>query len=620
MAILIPDTCPSKATAGERRVYDFLREALPSRYMAWYEPVVAGRYPDFTLLGEDFGLLMLEVKGWYAGQITRADDHEIELRREYGGEVRVETHKHPIRQVRDYLFALNDEIGRPEYAILRHDAGEYRGKPRFPGGFGVIFTNITRPQLDAAGLTPVFPADRVICRDELSALETAGTKAVLQRLRGLFAVRFPFEPLTKDQIKTLKGVLHREVIVRKRPATKASVAEDQPLLPGAVALDVLDIEQEQVARSLGDGHHVLFGIAGSGKTVLLLARARMLAERDAAAKILILCYNKALAGALAAPFAEEPELRNVEVRHFHSWAARKTGLRKRDDESFEAFEGRMVAVLLGGIEHFAESEKYDAILIDEAHDFDPDWFRCATGLLKGGEQGDLLIAVDGAQSLYERGGSFTWKSVGVRASGRTRRLSRNYRNTKQILEFAWQVAQSPVVAEESETHVRVLPTKASRHGLPPRYRGAETIAQEHEIIARIVADLRALGLADRDIAVLYPRREGNRIDRLCRRLREGGEVCWVSNESDRDGGVRSLQKPGLRLLTIHAAKGLEFPAVIVTALDQLPGPFEPDVVRDANLLYVGLTRAMDHLIVTWTGRSEFTDRVSRSTKAEPLPD
>jgi ATP-dependent exoDNAse (exonuclease V) beta subunit len=42
-------------------------------------------------------------------------------------------------------------------------------------------------------------------------------------------------------------------------------------------------------------------------------------------------------------------------------------------------------------------------------------------------------------------------------------------------------------------------------------------------------------------------------------------------------------------------------------------------LRDSNLLYVGLTRAMDHLAVTWSGRSDFADRVLRSNKAVPLP-
>ena len=119
--------------------------------------------------------------------------------------------------------------------------------------------------------------------------------------------------------------------------------------------------------------------------------------------------------------------------------------------------------------------------------------------------------------------------------------------------------------------------------------------------------------------MLYPRKERDRIDALCRRLRQSNEVCWISNESDANGGVRSIARPGIRLLTIHSSKGLEFPAVIVSALDQLPNPIVPDELRDSNLLYVGLTRAIDHLAVTWFGHSDFTDRILRSTKAAPLP-
>jgi superfamily I DNA/RNA helicase len=153
----------------------------------------------------------------------------------------------------------------------------------------------------------------------------------------------------------------------------------------------------------------------------------------------------------------------------------------------------------------------------------------------------------------------------------------------------------------------------------PVYRGCGSVADEHALIARLVEEFKAKGLAEKDIAVLYPRKERDRIDALCRRLRQENRVCWISNESDPDGGVRAIARPGLRLLTIHSAKGLEFPAVIVSSLDQLPNPIDPDERRDSNLLYVGLTRALDRLAVTWTGRSDFTDRILRSTRASPLP-
>jgi hypothetical protein len=45
----------------------------------------------------------------------------------------------------------------------------------------------------------------------------------------------------------------------------------------------------------------------------------------------------------------------------------------------------------------------------------------------------LLIVNDGSQSLYQRR-KFTWKSVGVQALGRSKRLSQNYRNTQEILQ------------------------------------------------------------------------------------------------------------------------------------------------------------------------------------------
>ena len=78
MAIMVPESCPSTATAGERRLYTILSR-LPISFRCWYEPIVQRRYPDFMLLGPDFGLIVIEVKGWHLDQLRSANDHEIEL-------------------------------------------------------------------------------------------------------------------------------------------------------------------------------------------------------------------------------------------------------------------------------------------------------------------------------------------------------------------------------------------------------------------------------------------------------------------------------------------------------------------------------------------------------------
>jgi superfamily I DNA/RNA helicase len=74
----------------------------------------------------------------------------------------------------------------------------------------------------------------------------------------------------------------------------------------------------------------------------------------------------------------------------------------------------------------------------------------------------------------------------------------------------------------------------------------------------------------------------------------------------------------VRLTRIHSAEGPQSPAAILAGLDLLPVPIEPDEVRDSKLLYVGLTRAVDELYVSWASRSAFTDRVLRSSKVTPL--
>jgi len=407
MAIMIPDSCPARATVGEKRTYGLLQDLLPDDFTVWYEPVVQGRYPDFTLLAGSFGLLVLEAKGWYPKQLIKVSDQDVELLRTVDGQEHVERHKNPIRQVREYLFGLMDELCRPEYAILRNADGDHQGKLCFPCGYGVLFTNITRAQLDEAGLSAVFPPERVLCRDDLAALEGGGDREAIRRLRRLFPAYFAFDPLTEDQVRTVKGVIHKEVVVRARPATQESVPPGKALPEGAVALEVLDAQQEQVARSVAEGHHVFFGVAGSGKSVLLLARARLVARQDPSRRVLVLCYNRALAAHLADKFSGDPAARNIEVRHFLSWAARRTGLRKRDEEPFDDYERRVVGTMLRCPDVWPEADRYDAILIDEGHDSEPDWLRCAVGQLRGGPSGDLMIAVDRAQSLYGRDRSFT---------------------------------------------------------------------------------------------------------------------------------------------------------------------------------------------------------------------
>ena len=76
------------------------------------------------------------------------------------------------------------------------------------------------------------------------------------------------------------------------------------------------------------------------------------------------------------------------------------------------------------------------------------------------------------------------------------------------------------------------------------------------------------------------------------------------------------------LLTLHAAKGLEFPVVFIVGLEDglLPlhwsEPDEAAMAEERRLFYVGMTRAKDRLILSrarqrfWRGRVRTLDGVS----------
>ena len=78
----------------------------------------------------------------------------------------------------------------------------------------------------------------------------------------------------------------------------------------------------------------------------------------------------------------------------------------------------------------------------------------------------------------------------------------------------------------------------------------------------------------------------------------------MSLSSDKDDEEDISKKKGVCLITLHAAKGLEFPVVYLVGLEEGVLPHSRSVEEgsrdeERRLLYVGITRAMDNLTMTW---------------------
>ena len=119
-----------------------------------------------------------------------------------------------------------------------------------------------------------------------------------------------------------------------------------------------------------------------------------------------------------------------------------------------------------------------------------------------------------------------------------------------------------------------------------------------------------------DIGVLYPRLPRNltgTMSELAACMGTIAPVNWPNGPQ-----CFTNKSHALSLRTIHSAKGLQWRAVILLWADLLPISQEPEQLRaDQSLLYVGMTRAEDVLIMTASVGSRFTAEIDQRLANQP---
>ena len=183
MAVLIPSigSCVSRMTGGERRLAERLEQKLDDDYRLWYDVPMGPRntHPDFCILHPRRGILVLEVKDWKLGTtILQADKQNWEIMGDNGPKTVI----NPLEQARQYAHQVVKALERD--AQLVQPDGPHAGKLAFPWSYGVVFTNITRKQFEAAELHNTIEPHRVLCQDEM--LESVDAEDLQSRLWDMF--------------------------------------------------------------------------------------------------------------------------------------------------------------------------------------------------------------------------------------------------------------------------------------------------------------------------------------------------------------------------------------------------------------------------------------------------
>ncbi|HBC2936976.1 TPA: NERD domain-containing protein [Escherichia coli O146] len=565
-------------TAGEKRIASRLEAFMSNECLVWYDIPVGrkNRHPDFVIIDPENGLVFLEVKDWTVHTLHQVNHEQVIL--ETNGILKSEIN--PLLQVRRY--ACDTVNALPADSRLRQNDGQYKGRLNLAWAYGVVFTRITRQQLkalagnDENAVERIFPSAQTICQDDM-------TQSVLpdifrQKIAGMFTMGFRTR-VTPQVRDILRAHLFPEMTVRQHSQIK-----------------IMDIQQEILARNIGDGHRVIHGVAGSGKTMILLFRCLYLAETTPG-KILVLCYNITLASYLRECIESRGLKSRVTVFHFHSWCASMikrhgiqvtAGGKDYPEKCFSALED---AVNSGTI----TDTGYDAVLVDEGHDFESRWLALIARLFDNASR-SLLLMYDDAQSIYrrERALNFSLASVGIQAQGRTSVLPVNYRNTKRILHFAYAFSREYFEKHQNREIPFVQPQAGGEEGTEPEILRCASESDEAVQVVGWLEKRYTLCGHWSDMAVLCPAEFS--VKHLKEVMTQRGipyATCF-----DSEGKKKySRRKDVVHLLTYQSSKGLEFPYVaVINASFVHSGAADESEVIPA--LYVAFTRATRELLVT----------------------
>ena len=602
MAELIPPSIQQlkSASSGERKVYQLLEHTFKSENaIIWHEPKALNRYTDFIIWLPEHGLLVIEVKDWSKDRFETLNPDTFTGRFYNKNDYKVVLVKNPESQVRKCMLNILNEFKKS--SIFLQNSGPYKGNIKFPITSCVIYTELKQSDADSIGLSLplISTVHKTIFKDDLRLV--AENKIFKQKLINAFKdVTFPFEKLSYAEEKFLRYMIFPEIRVNE-------FTQDELFTIKPQEIKALDLSQESIAKNIGDGHRILKGVAGSGKTLVLACRAKYLKTIYPDYKILVVCYNNSLCNHLRQMFGDDFN-EKIEVLNFHSLvkSVTNTKLFILKNEKQAEYNSRVGNILIDHLEQnkIDQANLYDAILIDEGQDFAQEWIIGLSKLVKA-ETNNILFCYDPAQNIFNRKKP-SWRSVGLQVQGKKPvELLKCYRNTKEILDVAKEFLNPQLLdnLQDSDEYDRVLDpdTDECQTGEYPSIYHENDVRNLADLIARKIRQLLKSNMAARDIAVLQVK--SAEYDIFVAALKEkltaycpDVELDFIFSSADKK--ALNLQKNSIKIMNVESSKGLEFPHVFFIGLDYMPRLGENrDVDSERKLAYVGMTRAQNKLFI-----------------------
>lgn len=534
--------------SAECKVYDALCK-LPDGYTVFYSVAwqvreskkgVRDGEADFVIAHPDLGLMIFEVKG---GRI-HYDAHAMQWYSmdRTGTDIPI---KDPVIQARNSMGALKAKL---------EELPDWDTTYRIPIGYMVVFPDVIAEQ---RVLRPDLDRQIILDSNDLQSIQESIERGYSWNLgegrkQGL---------LGNARMHIIENLLTCSFSLRTTLGVTLTDEESQ--------LVELTENQMQVLRFI-QGHRraLIEGCAGSGKTMLAIEKARMLAKQGF--KVLLLCFNAPLADFLQKRTAE-----GVEVFYYHGLCktlAKEAGIGYRASTNEDEYYNKILPDML--LEAVIElGAKYDAIVVDEGQDFQETWWETLFSLLYDQEIGIFYVFYDSNQNIYHR-----HKSLEQFINVAPFTLTENCRNTIAIHQVVKEFHQAP----------DMLTCRGPRGRAPTISYFSSPSEQEEQVKKAIQYLVEKEKIKPESIVLLTTHAPENAGFSPNKRMGNLTLVEW----SDGTKG-----EGGMRVSSVHRFKGLESGVVILTGLEDN----DPDWLNP--LLYVACSRARTHLIVIAHERS-----------------
>lgn len=561
MARMIPPVIdPTCRSPGERLLFSKLARDPDTHGWVVLHSLAVAHHPtrtegeiDFVVMVPGHGILCVEVK---SGRVSRRQGVWYFGR---SGTL-LERGRCPFRQAAEGMHALRRHcsIQRPELSHLLFFSA-------------VVFTDI-----EFAEVSPEWHPWQIVDRKRLTRQPVSRTLVeILEAAHQLIASRPAvhwYHPQqsrpSADQIRELVSLLRSDFDYALSPKTVLDLTERQIARFTQEQIDALDLVDEN--------DRILFkGSAGTGKTFLAIEAARRSALSGQ--RTLVVCYNRLLAAWLRAATRDfiAPAPTRVEVATLHSLMLRAAGTAPPAHPDPEFWLTDLPARAINSLLHQRPARiTCDYLVMDEAQD-----------LLHERYMDVLDLLLDGGLSAGR------WVMFGDLENQAIYGRDRSPREIQSLL-----TSRAP--------HHVIFPLRVNCRNASPIAGLLEILCQPAPGYSRV---LQAAVTPSQVRLVLWDSIE-DASQKLVQVLRELGthlrphEIVILSARDDRSCLAATVRKQGtsfpLRPLeaipqgeghtsftTIHAFKGLEAPAVIITDIEN------PLSSHTRALLYVGASRA-----------------------------